>query len=74
MKKKNVEKEGEATMTIASSDELRAIFMPKTRSILTDTQISRRLGISEEAARGLIKAAFPSVLSEELTDQSAYYP
>jgi hypothetical protein len=69
-----VEKEGELTMTIASGDELRAIFVPKTRSILTDTQISRRLGISEEAARGLIKAAFPSVLSEERTDHSTYYP
>jgi hypothetical protein len=67
-----VEEEGEPTMTIAFGDEPSAIFLPKALLVLTDTQISRRLGISEEAARALIKAAFPSLLASERIEQSTY--
>ena len=52
-------------MAIAFSDEPRAIFLPKTSLVLTDTEISRKLGISEEVARALIKAAVPSLLDSE---------
>ena len=53
-------------MTITFGDEPRAIL------VLTDTEISRRLGISEEAARALIKAAFPQLLAPARTEQSTY--
>jgi hypothetical protein len=42
-------------MAIAFSDEPRAIFLPKTSLVLTDPEISRKLGISEEVARALKK-------------------
>ena len=39
--------------------------------VLTDTEISRMLGIPEEAARSLIKAAWPSPLVAKNTEEAA---
>ena len=42
---------------------------PKVRVVLTDTEISRMLGIPEESARSLIKAACPSPLVAKNTEE-----
>jgi hypothetical protein len=59
-------------MSIPFGEEPCAIFLPDAGSVLTDAEISRRLSISEEAARALITAAFPSLLASERTKQSTY--
>ncbi len=51
-----VDEQGAATMPIAFWTKPHE-GLPKARLVLTDMEISRRLGISEEAARALIKAA-----------------
>ena len=48
-------------MTIAFRTRLHE-GLPEVRLVLTDSEISRRLGISEKAARALVKAAYPSLL------------
>ena len=42
--------------------------LPEVRWVLTDSEISRRLGISEKGARALIKAAYPSLLVTKRTE------
>ena len=59
-------------MSIPFGEEPRAIYLPEAGSLLTDAEISRRLGISEAAARALITAAFPSILASEGTKRSTY--
>jgi hypothetical protein len=61
-----MDKEGAATMDIAFQTKPHRI-LPKAGVILTDTEIARKLGISEESARALIKAASPSLVITERT-------
>ena len=42
--------------------------LPEVRLVLTDSEISRRLGISEKAARALVKAAYPTLLVTKRTE------
>jgi hypothetical protein len=44
--------------------------LPIVRLVLTDSEISQRLGISEKAARALIKAAYPSLLVTKRTEET----
>jgi hypothetical protein len=59
-------------MTIALRTKPHDDALPKARLVLTDTEISRRLGISEEAARALKKAAYPSLLVTKRTEEATY--
>jgi hypothetical protein len=56
-----VDKEGVATMLSALQTTPRDV-LPKVGFVLPPSEIARRLGISEEAARGLIKAASQELL------------
>jgi hypothetical protein len=64
--------QGAATMDIAFWTKLHDGAQPKVRVVLTDTEISRMLGIPEEAARSLIKAAWPSPLVAKNTEEAAH--
>ena len=64
-----VGEEGVATMAIAFQTKPHDV-LPKAELVLTDSEISRRLGISEEVARALIKAASQSLLLTERTQEA----
>jgi hypothetical protein len=56
-------------MVIAFQAEPHGV-LPKAELVLTDPEIARRLGISEESARALMKAASQSLLITEKTKES----
>lgn len=59
--RQTVDDEGAANMALVVRKKPHDA-QPKARLALTDTQISRSLGISEEAARALTKAAYPTLI------------
>jgi hypothetical protein len=64
-----MDEKGAATMVIAFQREPHGV-LPKSKVVLTEPKIARRLSISEDSARALMKAASQSLLITERTQEA----